>query len=369
MTVLVAGGEDFLGLHIVREHLLAGRHVTVLARPPAAAVRERVERFLAADGTTGRLPTRTVDLLAVVEIDPTHHALGLSPVRQRALAARARGLWHVATPSVPGGQDGDVWRTTVSGTENVLRFAALLHPSVPLRHVSTAFVCGRTPVATVREHHSAEVTEFENACERAAHLAEGLVRRWANRHARGALVLRPGALVPDPAAARSLPAHPLRTLCESVAGALAAAPAGTARPVLRVPGEPRAFLTLLQAGWAARAMLRLGDRVTGPGTRTVHVVHPVETPLRTVVQAMEDVLPVRLRITPDEPADPTRAEVAFRRRAGRLLPYLRHRRRFDGSALRAHGVELAPPPVLDRARLRAVLAEEPAGGARWRAAA
>jgi nucleoside-diphosphate-sugar epimerase len=372
MTLLMTGGTGFLGLHLVREHLLAGRHVTVLAQPGEVPPRERVERFLAADGAIDRLPARLRDMLAVVDVDVTHHSLGLSPGRQRALAARATELWHAGTPTVAGGHDEDVWRTTVTGTENVLRFAAALHPAAPLRHVSTAFVGGRTRVGTLREQHSAEVTEFENSFERANHLAEGLVRRWANRHGRSALILRPGVLVPAPLPAGVLPAHPLRALGRIVARTAARAPYRTSRLALRVFADPRAFLNLLQANWAARTMLRLGERVTDPGTHTVHVVHPVDTPVRVITRALEDVLPVRLRMTPDEPADPTHAERGLHARGAAFLPYLRHRRRFDDSALRAHGVDVPPPWVIERSHLRAVLTAElaaPAGADRGLTAA
>ncbi|HEY0451235.1 SDR family oxidoreductase [Actinophytocola sp.] len=358
MTLLMTGGAGFLGLHLVREHLLAGRHVTVLADPDDVPARERVERFLAADGAIGRLPARLRDLLAVVDVNTTHHSLGLSPLQERALAARATELWHVPTSVVPSGHDTDVWPTTVSGTENVLRFAARLHPAAPLRHVSTAFVAGRTRTGTFLEQHSAEVAEFESSAERAKHMTEGLVRRWANRHGRGALIVRPGILVPGPLPADALPEHPLRVLGRTIAGIVAQAPARSSRLLLRIFAEPRAFLNLLQAGWAARTMLRLGERVTGPGTHTVHVVHPTDTPVRTIFQAIEDVRRVRLRMTPTEPAEPTRAERAFYERAAGFLPYLHHRRRFDDAALRRHGVEVAPPAAIDRAYLRDVVAAD-----------
>lgn len=368
MTLLMTGGAGFLGLHLVRESLLAGRHVTVLADEGARATFERIEHFLAASKAIGHLPARPRELLTVVPVDLTHHALGLSPLQQRALAARATGLWHVAASTVPVGHDVDVWRTNVSGTENVLRFASALRPTAPLRHVSTAFVGGRTRVGTFREQHSAEVAEFENSWERAMHLVEGLVRRWANRHGRGALIVRPSILVPQPLPAGALPEHPLRTVANTVAGSVvgtfAAAPARPARLALRLSAHPRGFLNLLQAGWAARTMLRLGERVTGPGTQTVHVVHPEDTPVRTISRAVEDVLPVRLRMSPAEPAEPTPAERVFLMRATGFLPYLHHRRRYDGSALRGHGVEIPPPPVIERSYLRAVFAADLAAGHR-----
>jgi nucleoside-diphosphate-sugar epimerase len=364
MTLLVTGGTGLLGLHLVREHLLAGRHVTVLARTDGRLAQERVERFLAADGTIDRLPGRLRDLLAVVDVDVAHHSLGLSPLQQRALAARATGLWHAATSFVPNANGADVWRTTVSGTENVLRFATGLRPAAPVRHVSTALVGGRTRTGTFREQHSAEVVEFENAYERAEHFAEGVVRRWANRHGRGALIVRPGILVPDPRQAGVLPSHLLRVLAGAIANAVAREPARSSRHLLRFSGEPRGFLNLLQAGWAARAMLRLGERVDGPGTHAVHVVHPRDTPVRAILRAVEDVLPVRLRITPAEPADPTRAERAVHERATGLLAYLHHRRRFDGSALRDHGVDVDRPAEIERSYLRDVLAADLAAARR-----
>lgn len=356
MTLLLTGGAGLLGLHLVRENLLAGRHVTVLAQDDARATYQRIEQFLVASGAGDRLPARPRDLLAVVPVDLTHHSLGLSPTQERRLAGQATALWRAGTPVLPGGRSIPVRHTTISGTENLLRFAALMHPSAPLRHVSTVFVAGRYRAATFREQHSAEVVDFESPEERAEHTAEGLVRRWANRHGRAALILRPGILVPGPATA-GFAEHPLGVLARTIATVAAQAPARSSRVVLRIRSEPRSFLNLLQADRAARAALRLGERVTDLGTRTVHVVHPADTPVRAVARAIEDVLPVRLRMTPYKPAELTRAERAFHERGGAFLPYLTQRRRFDGTALRGHGVELAPPPI-EREYLAEVLGAE-----------
>jgi len=355
MTVLLTGGAGLLGLHLVRENLLAGRHVTVLTKDGARAAYERIEHFLVASGAADRLPARPRELLAVVPVDLTHHSLGLSPGQERALAGRATELWRAAPPILPGGRSSPVGHTTISDTENLLRFAALMRPTAPLRHVSTVFVAGRARAGTFREQHSAEVVEFESPEERAEHTAEGLVRRWANRHGRAALILRPGILVPGPATA-GIAEHPLGVLTRTIA-AVAARADRSARLVLRLPSQPRSHLNLLQADRAARAMLRLGERVTDLGTGTVHIVHPVDTPVRAIARAIEDVLPVRLRMTPNEPVELTRAERAFHSRGAAFLPYLTQRRRFDGATLRGHGVDLTPPP-LGRDHLRELLVAE-----------
>jgi nucleoside-diphosphate-sugar epimerase len=359
MTLLLTGGTGLLGLHLVRENLLVGRHVTVLTQDGARATHELIEHFLVESGAAERLPARPRDLLAVVPVDLTHHSLGLSPTQERALAGRATALWRAQTPVLPGGRSTPVPHTTVSETENLLRFAALMHPVAPLRHVSTAFVAGRYQAGVFREQHSAEVVDFTDPEERAEHTAEGLVRRWVNRNGRGALIVRPGVLIPGPATA-GCAEHPLGALARTLATVAERVPArssSSSRMVLRIPSEPRSFLNVLQADWAAAAMVCLADRIIDPGTRTVHVVHPADTPVRAVARAIEDVLPVRLRMTPHGPADLTHAERAFHERGAAFLPYLTQRRRFDGGALREHGVEL-DPPVIDRESLRAILAAE-----------
>ncbi|WP_165964522.1 SDR family oxidoreductase [Actinomadura sp. KC216] len=365
----MTGGAGFLGLHLVRDRLLRGRHVTVLAHAGGAPGRERIERFLAATGEMGRLPAPLGELLTVIPVDIEQPLLGLPRLEHRRLARIAAEVWHVAASVELNGRDERLRRTNVLGTQHVLRLASLAARGTPLRHVSTAFVAG------TRQGHVSEDDVpisgngsgngsgdgFENAYERSKHEAEELVREWAERLGRRALILRPGVLVPPgPRTVPELPSHTLSTLYR----AASRLPDTGGRTVLRVGADPRARLNLLPVDWAADAMARIasGDRTAR--VSTVHIVHPDDVPVRTIAAALEDVCPVRIRMTPAMPAEPTAIEGIFYRRITGFLPYLHHRRSFDDSTLRKLAPGLAPPPPIDRTYLRSCFGvHAPAAGA------
>ncbi|TDD22942.1 NAD-dependent epimerase/dehydratase family protein [Actinomadura sp. KC06] len=353
MTCVMTGGAGFLGLHLVRERLVRGRHVTVLAHAGGAPGRERIERFLDATGDIGRLPAPLGELLTVVPVDIAQPLLGLPRLEHRRLARIAGEVWHVAAAVELHGRDEHVWRTNVLGTQNVLRLASLAPRETPFRHISTAFVAG------TRQGHISEDDipvngngsgdGFENTYERSKHEAENLVRDWAGRLGRRALIFRPGVLVPP--GPRSVPELPSHTLSTFYRGA-SRLPGKGGRTVLRLGGDPRARLNLLPVDWAADAMACIASGDGTAGVSTVHVVHPVDVPIRTIAAALEDVCPVRIRITPAMPGEPTAVERIFYRRIAGFLPYLHHRRHFDDSALRKRTPGLSPPPLIDRTYLR-----------------
>lgn len=355
MTVVMTGGAGFLGLHLVSRQLMAGRHVTILAHGDAAATRRRVDQFLDLTGASGQR-------LEVLTADIEHPTLGLSPRPHRQLAATTEELWHVAASVVLHRHDEQVWQTNVTGTENLLRFAAATAPAAPLYHVSTAFVAGKA-TGRVHEASSDSVATFENTYERSKHTAEAAVRQWARQQDRRALVLRPSILVP-PAASTGVAArrHTLGTFLDILATLRERHPPGSAsRLVLRVGADPRAHLNLLPVDWAAATMLRVA--ASGAGTTAapaVHIVHPHDVAVRSISAAVEDLCQVRLRMVPAAPAQPTDAEQAFYRKAAGFLPYMYHRRDFDDSTLRRLVPDLPPLPDIDRAYVRECLSQDEA---------
>lgn len=358
MTDVVTGGTGFLGLHLVAELLLTGRHVTLLARGDGTGVRERVRRFLTATGTASRLPAPLDRSLTVLRADVDEPLLGLPPAEHRELAAAAREIWHVAGRVTLHGDDERVWRTNVHGTGHVLGLASLAAPTTPLRHISTAFVAG-TRQGVVTEDDAGPPEGFENRYEHSKHEAEGLVRDYAARRGGRALIFRPSVLIPPgPRTVPGLPADTLGRLLQI----LDRIPSGGPRTLLRISGHPQAHVNLLPVDWAARAMVHIARHDAGTGVSTVHIVHPTDTPVRAIAAALEDVSPVRIRMVPAEPDDPTRIERAVYRRSRGFLPYFTHRRRFDDTVLRGRTAGLPPSPPVDRTFLRACLVNRRAAG-------
>ncbi|WP_260479243.1 SDR family oxidoreductase [Kibdelosporangium aridum] len=350
----MTGATGFLGLHLLQRHLTAGRRVIVLAHVNSPPAWERIEYFLANAGTENVPPALVRKLVDVVEVDIAEDRMGLSREQHQRLALSAEELWHVAASVTLHRDDAAVWRTNVVGTEQLLRLASSTAPHVPVRHVSTAFVAGRTP-HLVTEDDSLHVIEFENTYEKSKHTAEGLVRDWTRLTGRSTLVLRPSILVPGAQWASGLPTHTLETLHHSVAVVTARTKRSTPRLVVRFAGDPRAWINLLQVDWAAEAMMRLATLPHQSGTHTFHVTHPNDVPVLTIAAAFEELSPVRIRITPAQPAEPTLPERVLYRRVAGFLPYLHHRRSFSGTRLAQALPQLAPPAPIDRGYLERAL--------------
>jgi nucleoside-diphosphate-sugar epimerase len=246
------------------------------------------------------------------------------------------------------GSDEQVWRTNFLGTKHVLEMASRCAPGTPLRHISTAFVAG-TRQGRVFEDDSGSVKDFENAYEHSKHEAEKLVRHWAAQGGGRVLIFRPSVLIPPgPRTGPGLPAHTLSKLRQ----VLDRVPRSGARTVLRVSADPRAHLNLLPVDWAAGAMVHIAENDDTTGLSVLHVVHPTDTPVRTVASVLEEVCQVRIRMVPAMPADPTSSERVLYRRTKGFLPYLHHRRGFDGTRLERRTADLAPSRPVDRPYLR-----------------
>ena len=349
--VLMTGGTGFLGLHLLRGFLLAGRRVTLLAHAGGLPALERVRCFLIGSGDLKRLPHRLEDMITVFDTNISLPMLGLAPFDIPEALAGVEEVWHVAATVMLDGRDEQVWATNVVGTENVLQLVALTPAHVPFRYISTAFVAGRTSHAFICEAKSAETTEFENVYERSKHAAERVVRRWAAVGSRSALILRPSILVPGEGSLEGLPEHTMHTVSLVVASITARRSNLTSRLTVRLGADPRAQLNVLQVDWAAEAMLRIAEQVTS-GVEVVHVVHDNDIPVRCISAALEDVSPIRMRMVPAKPADPTDSEKLFYRRMTGFLPYTYHRSRFDTTAMWKLLAGFPAPSPIGREHLR-----------------
>ena len=349
--VLMTGGTGFLGLHLLRGFLLAGKEVTLLAHAGGIPALERVRRFLVGSGDLQKLPRRLEDMITVFDTNIRLPLLGLVPSAVPKALAGVQEVWHVAATVMLDGRDEQVWTTNVGGTENVLQLAALTPAHVPLRYISTAFVAGRTRDAVVCEARSADTTEFENVYERSKHAAEAIVRRWAAAAGRPALILRPSILIPGTGSLEGLPEHTMRTVSAVVAGITGRRSNLASRLAVRLGADPRAQLNVVQVDWAAGAMLHIAEQITS-GVEVVHVVHDRDISVRCISAALEDASPIRMRMVPARPADPTEAEKLFYRRMAGFLPYTYHRSRFDTTAMWKLLAGFPAPSPIGREHLR-----------------
>lgn len=90
----------------------------------------------------------------------------------------------------------------------------------------------------------------------------------------------------------------------------------------------------MQVEDAALAMLQLAGRPpAGPGAHVHHVVHPVETPVERVNDALQRSVPrLRLELVTERP-DPTDLERAVDQYGAEATAYLGLRRRYERSSL------------------------------------
>jgi hypothetical protein len=85
---------------------------------------------------------------------------------------------------------------------------------------------------------------------------------------------------------------------------------------------------------AAAVMVSLSGCRRSGRVDTYHVVHGREVTVPVVVEVFERLVPVRLKLVPDPPADPTLLE-RYARLHRSIAPLLRHQRRFDDTRTRA----------------------------------
>lgn len=351
MAVLMTGGTGFLGLHLARGFLLEGRSVRLLAHAGGASAIQRVRTFLSRTGTLAHLPRPLETLLSVFEADVEVPNLGLSEPDIAAATSDVEEIWHSAATVMLDGRDEKVWRTNVEGTHHVLRLLDRTPQAALYRHVSTAFVVGQNAPDCVREEDYAATKAFENVYEHSKLAGETAVREWAARSGRSALILRPSILAPNTGRQDALPEHTLRTVGGIISRMAERRPVNGSRLVLRISGDPRARLNLVQVDWAADVMRRLSNAIT-TGIEAVQVVHQSDVPVRSIASALEDDAPVRIRLMPGAPADPTDDERTFYRLMTGFLPYMHHRWSFDTSSLRRALPDLAFPPLIDRETMR-----------------
>ncbi|MBB5938429.1 SDR family oxidoreductase [Streptomyces zagrosensis] len=382
MSVLLTGATGFLGCRLLRELLAHGQdEVIVLGRGTPEDLRHRVEaavRWL-------RTPPLTPDALAAVRYvsgDLTRPGLGLRPAERAQLTGNLSALWHCAALLQLGSDPAPLHLANVVGTRRILDLADEA-PEARLLHVSTAYVAGRRASGVVMEDDLLHTAGFQVPYEESKHTAERLVHAWAQRGERAVTVFRPSLLVTDRPVPDGLPSQPadamLRPLerhlgswakqVSPVRGLLHRPRGEVDRPRamhLGVTGDPQGSLNMLQADYAAHAMVRAATRLTPtPGVRTLHVTHPHNVLFATAVAALRTRFPDLTVTMTEQLSRPTLLErQAARLAEASLLAYSTHRRTYDRTNLIAALDGLPDPAPVDESYLSRAFgrAEVPVAG-------
>ncbi|MER6690487.1 SDR family oxidoreductase [Streptomyces minutiscleroticus] len=302
-TVALSGATGFLGCHLLARLLQRDGRVIALVRDEPARAARRVERALAfAGGGPLSVPVGS-GRLRIVRADLGEERLGLSAEAFRHLADEVDEVWHCAASTHLEADLPTVCAVNVEGTRRMLELAGAGRRAPRFVHISTAYVAGGRTTGTVAEDDLDGSFGFLTPYEESKYRAEVLVRSWAGREGRRALVLRPGTLVTDRPPVPRGPRHPHSVLGLRLGRLAAWGPQFLTRQFgvhpgpdgvfhVRLPGRHDSVTSIAPVEYTADAVLRLADEPQeAPGTVTRHVVHPVDTPGQVWLRAVRSVIP------------------------------------------------------------------------------
>jgi len=193
---------------------------------PVVALRHRSRVIDRRDGAP--IPIRPYDgateiaTVAVLDGDVTAERFGLTTAASRALAASLDLIVHCAAVTAFNLPQSIYDQVNVGGTAQVLAFAAQPSRSVPVLHVSTAYVCGKADGVVSETPHAA--ARFNNGYEASKAAAEALVLA-AHRRGHPVAIARPSIVAGSSASGGFGSLYQLiRLVAEGHTGALPAAP-------------------------------------------------------------------------------------------------------------------------------------------------
>jgi len=340
--ILLTGATGLLGRYLLRDLLLAGHRVTVLARAqPGVRAAQRVREVVDFWSETLGQP---LPKPAVVCGDLRSEQLGLSAGGRSRLALDCDCVIHAAAHlALRPSSDGEPWTTNAAGTRHLLACSRSLGIS-EFHHVSTAFVCGQR-AGPILEDDTARKRRFHNAYEESKWEAEELLRAASGIQT---TIYRPAVMVGDSCTGYTSTNNGLYRFLKLVAH-LAQAPSGLpSRLEMRLPltgDEPR---NLVPVDWVAQAIVQLVDRPAWHG-RVFHLTSPAPVPLRLIKEVAEEVLQIEgVRFAgPEVLAAQTPLEQFFLDRLEDYWPYLHGDPEFDRRNLDAALPNL-PAVVVDR---------------------
>ncbi|GAA2966901.1 SDR family oxidoreductase [Streptomyces enissocaesilis] len=365
MLHLLTGGTGFLGSHLLASLLDRGESVAVLYRGEHDRARERLEHALRATDLGSVLPAPIPGVLRMVPGDVTRPQLGMDRETYRELGQEVTVVWHSAGCIQMASAPELLHTVNVQGTEHVLQFAAAAAHRPRVLHVSTAYVAGGLLEGTVTEDHLSDRHGFLNRYEESKYQGEQAIHRFAQEHGLPATIVRPSVLVTDSLRPAEAPAHPFasaqqrlsrlarRDPTRLIPGTL---PGGRVHALL--PGHPDATMNIVQVEYAADAIVHLARQPATQLVDTFHVTHPTSTPLRRVLDAMEEICPwLQMFIVPEDHQETAGTiEQILTQIAMGAMPHARLCRSYARTRTDAAvNTFLAPPTVLDTGYLRASL--------------
>jgi len=284
---LLTGSTGLLGRYLLRDFLLAGARVAVLARPTRQkAARDRIEEVMTHwESLEGRALPRPV----IFDADTCHVNAGLDAGGVRWIKEHCRALVHsAASMKFRPDKLGDPARTNVDGTRHVLELCRTANIR-EFHHVSTAYVCGLR-AGRILESELDLGQEFGNIYEKSKLEGEKLLREAGCLDVLN--VYRPGSIVGDSQTGYTTNYHgfylPLQLACATAANVPPDAMGDRFRVRLGLEGDEGK--NLVPVDWVSTAIVYL---VLHPEHRnqTFHLTSSQPVP----VQMIQEIVPPALR--------------------------------------------------------------------------
>lgn len=353
-TTLLTGCTGLLGSYLLRDLLVAGRPVAVIAR--ASRKQSAAERVTSIIRGWERALGSRLQTPTVLEGDLGRPRCGLADAEIGWVRDHCSQLVHNAASLSFRGPDpsAEPWRTNVGGTEAMLSLteaAGIRH----LHHVSTAYVCGlRT--GTVLEADLDVGQDFGNDYERSKADAERLVRTAS--HLDSCTVYRPSIIVGDSKTGYTSTYHGYFAALRLGHTLLTRVPLGSTsgRSLLGLLGiDMAARKNFVPVDWVSAVIAR---GVCNPAARgqTFHVTHPEPLAMGFVADMIQEAVE-----SYSEAADPDAADLCdeqwfadhLREQLDIYQRYFRSDPTFDTRQTAAIAADI-PCPALDRETLLAM---------------
>lgn len=348
--VLLTGATGFLGRHLLRDLLLKGQPVAVLARhSQEKSAAERVAEMVA---SWSEVHHRDLQPPLVLAGELGRDGVGLAVSDRRWLGRHCQAVVHsAANLSFRETADGEPWRTNFAGTKALLALCREVGLT-NWHHVSTAFVCGRRG-GHITEEELDTGQSFHNAYEASKFEAEQLLRRTPGICA---TIYRPSVIVGDSRTGHTTSFMGFYRFLELAVRLAPANPSEGAAPLpLRLPLSGLETWNLVPVDWVSRAIVELLARPNWYG-RTFHLVS--RSPMST--RFIRDVAAEELNLHGVEfvgrkgVADASRLETLFLEGIHEYWPYLDGNPHFAFSNTAAALPHL-PPPAIDRPLLKRLI--------------
>ncbi|MFM7108492.1 MAG: SDR family oxidoreductase [Planctomycetaceae bacterium] len=350
-SLLVTGGTGLLGSYLIRDLLLDGCGLAVVARRERrASAAARVEAIVRHwEQVLGKRLARP----RVLEGDLDAPLCGLDPESLAWVRANCDAVLHNAASLTFRGPDREQepWKSNVKGTANVLGVAkatGLRH----FHHVSTAYVCGlRT--GTVLEDDLDVGQEFGNDYEKSKVEAETLVRNAD--HLDSVTVLRPSIIVGDSRTGFTSTYHGFYVILRLGHTLIPHVPWGviSREAIVQIFGtRDEDTKNLVPVDWVSAAIAHVVQNPSARG-RTYHLTNPRPVPIETIARTVEDAVKASLP-EPTERAETQDGAWLAQNLLGQMdvyRTYLRDDPVFDRTNIESVAPHL-PCPDLDAATLR-----------------